>query len=125
MNSNSFDIVSIRHAETSDMQAFTLSNILFLIVLGALLASMFTQMRAQRMLAKHNGDLRLKLDAQLAEAVANRDRAERRSQEMRQTQHETLELRRREIALREEQAASLRQLVTMHEELLASLRGRG
>ena len=105
------------------MQGITLWNVFFLVVMGFLLASMFTQMRAQRMMSKRNGDLRQTLDAQLAEAMANRDRAERRSQEMRETQHETLELRRREIALREEQAASLRRLVTMHEELLAALRG--
>jgi hypothetical protein len=68
--------------------------------------------------------LQQKLDAQLAEAVAGRERAERRAQESRDTQHEALDLKRREIALREEQAASLRQLVTMHEELLAVLRAK-
>ena len=89
-----------------------------------ILFSILVQIRSQRVIAKYNADLRQKLDAQLAEAAANRERAEKRTQEMRETQHETLELRRREIALREEQAASLRQLVTMHEELLTALRGR-
>jgi flagellar biosynthesis/type III secretory pathway M-ring protein FliF/YscJ len=99
--------------------------IAFLVLLGAwLITSIVTQIRAQRRSAKHNADLQQKLDAQLAEAVAGRERAERRAQESRDTQHEALDLKRREIALREEQAASLRQLVTMHEELLAVLRAK-
>lgn len=95
-----------------------------LVILASLLTSILIQIRAQRVVAKHNADLRQKLDAQLAETAANRDRAERRAQEMRETQHESLELRRREIALREDQTAALRQLVTMHEELLTALRER-
>jgi len=99
-------------------------NVLALVILASVAISVVTQIRAQRALGKNNADLRQKLDAQLAEATANRERAERRTQEMRETTHESLELRRREIALREEQAASLRQLVTMHEELLLLLRAR-
>jgi hypothetical protein len=81
-------------------------------------------MQAQRAAAKHQAELRHKLDEQRVEMTANRERLERRTQELRETQHESLELKRKEIALRQEQAASLRQLVTMHDELLTALRGQ-
>ena len=95
-----------------------------LIILGSLVFSIGLQMQAQRGAARHQAELRQKLDEQRAELAANRERLERRTAEVRETQHESLDLKRKEIALREEQATSLRQLVAMHEELLAQLRGR-
>jgi len=56
--------------------------------------------------------------------LRGRVRFEQRTQQLRETQHESLELKRREIALREEQAASLKQLVAMHEQLLSALRSQ-
>ena len=56
--------------------------------------------------------------------LRGRERFEQRTQQLRETQHESLELKRREIALREEQAASLKQLVAMHEQLLSALRSQ-
>ena len=56
--------------------------------------------------------------------LRGRERFEQRTQQLRETQHELLELKRREIALREEQAASLKQLVAMHEQLLSALRSQ-
>jgi hypothetical protein len=95
-----------------------------LVVLASLIASIAIQVRWQRVAATNNAQLRQQLEAQLAETAANRERAERRTQELRDNQHESLELRRKEIALREEQAGSLRRLVTLHEELLTALRDR-
>ena len=97
---------------------------IILVIIGSLILSIVLQMQAHRAGAKHQAELRHKLDEQRAEMAANRERLERRTQEMRETQHESLELKRKEIALRQEQTASLKQLVTMHDELLVALRGQ-
>jgi uncharacterized protein HemX len=102
----------------------SLWTLLIVVILGSLILSIVLQMQAQRAAAKHQAELRHKLDEQRVEMTANRERLERRTQELRETQHESLELKRKEIALRQEQAASLRQLVTMHDELLTALRGQ-
>jgi uncharacterized membrane protein YhiD involved in acid resistance len=101
---------------------FTLWIATFVIILVSLVFSTALQIRQQRVSAKHHAELGQKLDEQRTDSAANRERLERRTQELRETQRESLELKRKEIALREEQAASLQQLVAMHEEFLAELR---
>jgi uncharacterized protein YaiL (DUF2058 family) len=102
--------------------ALTLWTAVILIILGSLVLSTVLQVRGQRVAMKHQAEVRRMLDEQKVEAAANRERLERRTQELRETQHESLELKRKEIALREEQAASLRQLAAAHEQLLGALR---
>ena len=103
---------------------FTLPFLILIILIASIVFSIGLQMQVQRGAARHQAELRQKLDEQRAELAANRERLERRSAEVRETQHESLDLKRKEIALREEQATSLRRLVAMHEELLGELRGR-
>jgi flagellar biosynthesis/type III secretory pathway M-ring protein FliF/YscJ len=95
-----------------------------LIVVTSLVASIAIQLRWQRAAAKNNAQLRQQLEAQAADTTAYRERSERRTHELRDSSHELVELRRKEIALREEQAVTLHRLVTIHEELLTALRGR-
>ena len=102
--------------------ALTLWTAVVLIILGSLVLSTVLQVRGQRVGMKHHAEVRRMLDEQKVETAANRERLERRTQELRETQHESLELKRKEIALREEQAASLRQLAAAHEQLLGALR---
>ena len=102
--------------------ALTLWTAVVLIILGSLVLSTVLQVRGQRVGMKHQAEVRRMLDEQKVETAANRERLERRTQELRETQHESLELKRKEIALREEQAASLRQLAAAHEQLLGALR---
>lgn len=98
--------------------------VVVLVILGSLVFSTVIQLRGQRVAMKHQAEVRKKLDEQTVEMAANRERVERRTQEMREVQHASLELKRKEVALREEQAASLKQLVAMHEQLLTALRGQ-
>jgi membrane protein involved in colicin uptake len=101
--------------------AFTLFTTAAVVIVGSIVLSTVLQMRGQRVAIKHQAEVRLRLDEQKVEMAANRERFEQRTQQLRETQHESLELKRREIALREEQAASLKQLVAMHEQLLRAL----
>lgn len=103
---------------------FTFWVVVVLVILGSLVFSTVIQLRGQRVAMKHQAEVRNKLDEQTVEMAANRERVERRTQELRETQQASLELKRKEMALREEQAASLKQLVAMHEQLLAALRGQ-
>lgn len=128
------DVVSLtyprRHSSLATLETPTMTVALplwtatVLIIVASLIISIVLQMAAQRGAAKHQAELREKLDEQRAEMAANRERLERRAQEVRETQHESLDLKRKEIALREEQATSLRKLIAIHEELLGELRGR-
>lgn len=102
--------------------ALTLWAAVVLIILGSLVLSTVLQVRGHRVAMKHQAEVRQRLDEQKVEMAANRERLERRTQELRETQHESLELKRKEIAIREEQAASLRQLAAVHEQLLGALR---
>lgn len=104
--------------------AFSFWAVIIVVIVGSLVFSTVLQMRGQRVAMKHQAEVRQKLDEHKAETAANRESLERRTQQLRETQRESLELKRKEIALREEQAASLRQLIATHEQLLAALRGR-
>ena len=104
--------------------AFTLFTTAAVVIVSSIVLSTVLQMRGQRVAIKHQAEVRLRLDEQKVEMAANRERFEQHTQQLRETQHESLELKRREIALREEQAASLKQLVAMHEQLLSALRSQ-
>src|SRR5579864_2242287 len=104
--------------------ALTLFTTAAVVIVGSIVLSTVLQMRGQRVAIKHQAEVRKRLDEQNVEMAANRERFEQRTQQLRETQHESLELKRREIALREEQAASLKQLVAMHEQLLSALRSQ-
>ncbi len=103
---------------------FSFWVVIILVILGSLVFSTVLQLRGQRVAMKHQAEVRQKLDEHKIEMAANRERLERRTQELRETQQESLELKRKEISLREEQAASLKQLVAMHGQLLNALRGQ-
>lgn len=103
---------------------FSFWVVIVVVILGSLVLSTVLQVRGQRVAIKHQTHVRQMLDEQKVEMAANRERIERRTQQLRETQHESLELKRKELALREEQAASLKQLVAMHEQLLGALRGQ-
>jgi len=62
---------------------FTLWIATFVIILVSLVFSTALQMRQQRVSAKHHADLGRKLDEQRTDLAANRERLERRTQELR------------------------------------------
>ena len=97
---------------------------LFVIIFCSLIASIVLQVRSHFGAVKSQAEQRKKLDELEVETKANRERAERRAQESRETQRELLELRRAEIEFRQEQAKSLRELVSLHQELLTALRNQ-